>query len=111
MGQTLPLSQRQRVAPQNVSKLMGIVGPTMAAAHLGVSTTLLHKAKKENSVNRVVETAATAVLDHLTDMTSEATPARAPKENDALFLIAVPREKADVVKQLAAALGAELIAA
>lgn len=102
--------RRHTVAPANVIKLMSAIGPTRAAARLGVSTTLLHKSRKDGAINQVVEIAAAHALEHLAD------PAPAPRvkstpANDAVFLIAVPSDKAELVQRMASALGAELVAA
>jgi hypothetical protein len=51
-------NRRHMVAPVNVIKLMDEIGGTRTAAKLGVSTTLLYKAKKEGAINQVVEVAA-----------------------------------------------------
>lgn len=102
--------RRNIVPPTNTVNLMKAVGPTRAAAMIGVSTTLLHKAKKDNEINQVIETAASYVLEHLSSPVPTV-QARVVRGNDALFLLAVPAEKADTVQRMAAALGGELVPA
>jgi hypothetical protein len=45
---------------------MELEGPTKASKDLGVSTTLLHKARKSGVVTKSVEIAARAILERLT---------------------------------------------
>lgn len=110
-------SHRQMVEPTNVIQLMSAIGPTRAAAKLGCSTTLLHKSRKEKAVNKVIELAAAHELEHLADkpapqsVTVPLPPPRAVRGTESLFLIAVPTAKADALQRIAAALGAELVAA
>ncbi len=108
---TTRTTHRQTVQPTNVVRLMEAVGPTRAAAKLGVSTTLLHKSRKEGEVNKVVETAATYALDHLADAAASLPQARAQRGGESLFLIAVPTAKAKTLQRMVSALGAELVAA
>jgi hypothetical protein len=103
-------SHRQTVEPTNVVKLMEALGPTRAAARLGVSTTLLHKSRKEGEVNKVVETAAAYALEHVAEKPAIPAP-RAVRGKESLFLIAVPTDKAETLQRVASALGAELVAA
>lgn len=114
-----PVARRKLVTPQCVVKLMEAIGPTRAADRLGVSTTLLHKARKENEVNRVVEIAAANILEHLGDGAAQQThkpatqhhaPAK-PAGRDSIFLLAVTADKAELVERFAAALGAEVVVA
>lgn len=105
-------ARRNVVPPVNVVKLMDAVGPTRAAALVGVSTTLLHKAKKENEINQVVETASSYVLEHLHSPAGQlTTPHTAGVREETVFLIAVPADKVRVIERMAAALGADLVAA
>lgn len=104
-------ARRNVVPPVNVGKLMDAVGPTRAAALVGVSTTLLHKAKKENEINQVVETAASYVLEHLSAPAGQlTTPQTRGVREEAVFLIAVPADKVGVMERMAAAMGGELVA-
>lgn len=111
------MTRRKVVAPVMLVKLMEAIGPTRAAERLGVSTTLVHKAKKDNGVNRVVEIAAANILEHLGDTgaartTPMAAPARAaiPATGDAaVIMAAVPAGKLDVFQRMAAALGIDII--
>lgn len=103
-------ARRNIVPPINVVKVMDAVGPTRAAALIGVSTTLLHKAKKDNEINHVVETAASFVLEHLSTPLPPV-QARVTHGADALFLLAVPAEKVPTAQRMAAALGGELVEA
>lgn len=108
-------TRRKMVEPINVLQLMKTVGPTRAADKLGVSTTLLHKARKEGGVNQVIEIAATNVLEHLADALPPAPrPApqpRAVRGKEVLFLVAVPADKVDTLQRIALAIGAELVSA
>lgn len=113
MASTNP-PRRHTVPPVNVVKLMDAIGPTQAAARLSVSTTLLHKAKKDGEINKVVEMAAAHALEHLNDaaaIVAAAAPESTIKHPDALFLLAVPADKADIVRKMADTIGAELVAA
>lgn len=106
-------SHRQTVEPNNVVKLMEAIGPTRAAAKLGVSTTLLHKSRKEGEVNKVVESAAAYALEHIADapLIAPVPTPRAVRGKESLFLIAVPSDKAETLQRVASALGAELVSA
>lgn len=107
-------TSRQVVEPANVVKLMKAIGPTRAASRLGVSTTLLHKSRKEGEVNKVVEQAAAWALEHIAEKPESLPPLpppRAVRGKESLFLIAVPTDKADALQRVAVALGAELVAA
>lgn len=101
--------RRHTVAPVNVSKLMAAIGPTQAAARLSVSTTLLHKAKKDNTINQVVEMAAAHALGQLDETTVSIAPVTKGKQPDAVFMLAVPADKADVVRRVASAMDADLV--
>jgi hypothetical protein len=107
-------SRRATVPPVNVIKLMDEIGGTRTAAKLGVSTTLLYKAKNENSISQVVESAAAHALATLGqserptaysghDMYS---PGGRQRTGDALFMVTVPGDKIDVFQRMATALGA-----
>lgn len=104
-------THRTTVIPEHVVSLMSAIGPTQAAARLGVSTTLLHKAKKDNAINQVVDLAAAHVLEHLSEkMPTKLTRGPQPA-NDALFLLATTPDKADMVRRIADTIGAELLSA
>lgn len=108
--------RRKLVPPTMLVKLMEAIGPGRAATQLGVSTTLVHKAKKEGEVNRVVEIAAANILEHLGDngrasqspAPHRAAAATAPS-GDAVFMAAVPAGKMDVFQRMAAAMGITII--
>lgn len=108
--------RRKLVPPTMLVKLMEAIGPTRAATQLGVSTTLVHKAKKEGEVNRVVEIAAANILEHLGDGGRASQTPAAPRSpmatatgGEAVFMAAVPAGKADVFQRMAAALGVTII--
>lgn len=112
-----PVSRRQMTKPLLMAQLMDTIGATQTAARVGVSTTLLHKARKDGEVNRVVELACGHVLEHLADQAQlpvraapkEAPPA--PAAHGTLFMLEVSADKAPMVERMAAALGAELVSA
>lgn len=111
MAKTNP-PRRLTVPPISVVGLMDAIGPTQAAARLSVSTTLLHKAKKDNAINKVVEMAAAYALEHMNDTASLTTPeTKGTKHGESMFLLAVPADKADLLRQVANTIGAELVAA
>lgn len=106
-------TRRHTVVPQNTIRLMEAVGATRAAAKLGVSTTLLHKARKDGVINQVVDIAAAHALEHLTDVPVRLVEHRRkpdPKP-DAMFLLSVSADKAPLVEQFAKTLHAELVSA
>lgn len=104
--------RRNTVPPVHLAQLMSTIGPTRAAQQLGVSTTMLHKARKENEVTRVVEVAAESILGHLPNPAPvKVARSAAPPPPDAMFLIAVSRDKAPVIEKMAEILGAELVSA
>lgn len=105
--------RRHTVPPISVVKLMDAIGPTQAAARLSVSTTLLHKAKKDNAINKVVEMAAAHALEHMDEaaaIVTAAAPESPVQHPEALFLLAVPADKVDIVRRVASTIGAELVA-
>lgn len=101
--------------PVSVLAVVSKLGVTRASKEIGTSTTTLHKARKNNVVSRVVEIAASHVLEHLGDVAAAplriATHRNERGRKEALFLIAVSQDKAPIVEQMAKALGAELVAA
>lgn len=110
-------TRRHMVAPVNVIKLMDEIGGTRTAAKLGVSTTLLYKAKKENAINQVVEIAAQGALSNLGGVHHPAHagpgPAfgTAPRSGEVAFLVTIAQDKADIFQRMAAALGAAVVSA
>lgn len=114
--QTTP--RRNTVPPAKTVQLMTTLGPTKASQQLGVSTTMLHKARQEGEISRVVEIAAAAVLEKLPSETIKKSepartepPRRVERGGDAVFLIAMPRDKAPLIERLARELGAEIVVA
>lgn len=105
--------RRHMVPPVNVIKLMDIIGGTRTAGSLGVSTTLLYKAKKEGAINQVVETAAAHALEHLggpqrpTSPGASAGPATfaAPRGGEVTFMVTLPQDKADMLQRVVSSLG------
>lgn len=98
--------------PTETLKLVKRVGVTRAHTMLGVSTTTLHKARRSGEVSRVVEIAAKGVLPTLQEGKKIETLASKPHDGDTVVvLLDVRRDKLAAVQKLAAALGAELIAA
>jgi hypothetical protein len=109
----------ETVQPTNTLLLIERIGVTRAHRELGVSTTTLHKARKSGVVSRVVEIAATAALQHLGAPARASAPQpfqhsapadRFTQGDRAVFLISVPREKANMVEQFARMLDAEIVA-
>jgi hypothetical protein len=123
------------VRPTKTLELMGQHGPTRAAQMLGVSTSRLHKARREMKVSKIVEVAANALLkgpatraellsSEVAPVASEPrglpleqvsfapTPAAQQRHQDeTMFLISVPTEKAELVKRFAEMLDAECLSA
>jgi len=98
----------EAVSPTNTMRLIKSLGVTAAARKLGVSTTTLHKARRTSLVSRVVEVAAEGVIH-----SGESLPApkqeAANGESRVMFLLDVPKTKAEIVERMAQALGAEFI--
>lgn len=111
--------RRHMVPPVNVIKLMDEIGGTRTAGKLGVSTTLLYKAKKEGAINQVVETAAAHALEHLGSPqrpTSPGAPAgpaafAAPRGGEVMFMVTLSVDKADTFQRMVAALGGTVLQA
>lgn len=109
-------TRRHMVAPTNVIKLMDEIGGTRTAAKLGVSTTLLYKAKKEGAINQVVEIAAQGALSNLGNIQPPAHagpgPAfgTAPRSGEVAFLVTLSADRAEMFQRMAAALGATAVA-
>jgi|GEM_PF-6173234 len=75
-----PRSKGEVVEPHYAMRLAGIVGITRAARMIGVSTSLLNKARENSLVSKVVEIACKGVLASLTN--------QAPSEDVALRAVA-----------------------
>lgn len=108
------------VEPIQMLRLMEAVGPSQAARDLGVSTTLLHNAKRDGYVSKSVEIAAAAVLRDVVGELSELSqhiPVTGPQPpqsvtaqpigeqrhetaESSMFLIEVPADKAAVVRKV-----------
>jgi hypothetical protein len=112
-------SRRATVPPVNVIKLMDILGGTKTAAQLGVSTTLLYKAKNERAISQAVELAAAHALENLG---RPERPAAAPapqvssftaphRGGSAAFFVTIAADKADMFQRMAQAMGADVVAA
>jgi hypothetical protein len=115
------------VRPTRTLELMDKEGPTRAAKSLGVSTSRLHKARREMKVSKIVEVAANALLKgpaHRAEMTSpEPAPisemhsfspspaAEQRRGEETMFLLSVPTEKAELVRRFADMLDAECLSA
>lgn len=99
--------------PINTLALLKTLGVTKAAKEIGTSTTTLHKARKNGIVSKVVETAATAVLDHLGDAAAAPKQLKAPEpaHDRRMFLLEVDADKAPLVEKFAELLRAEIISA
>lgn len=91
--------------PVALLSLMAKIGPTKTSKQLGVSTTTLYKARKTKTVSRVYEVAAEAKLAEFGDIKP---PAHATLADAAVFIGEIPRDKADLLKRVAAAMGATL---
>jgi hypothetical protein len=116
LAPTKASTRRHMVAPTNVIKLMDEIGGTRTAAKLGVSTTLLYKAKKENAINQVVEVAALGALASLgkpDNVGHHAGPGpafgTAPRSGEVAFLVTIAQDKAEMFQRMAAALGATAV--
>jgi hypothetical protein len=105
----------ETVTPTNTMRLVEIVGVTDAHRKLGVSTTTLHKARKQGIVSRVVEIAATATLEQL-GKPAQAAPQPFPVKHitpaaagdSVMLLVSVDRAKAELIQDFASRLGAEV---
>lgn len=108
-------SRRQMVPPVNVIKLMDEIGGTRTAAKLGVSTTLLYKAKNENAINKVVEVAAASALSSLGQPERPVSPAPSfgatPRAGEVAFFVTIAPDKADMFHRMATAMGAAVVSA
>jgi hypothetical protein len=107
-------SRRQMVPPVNVIKLMDEIGGTRTAAKLGVSTTLLYKAKNENAINKVVEVAAASALSGLGQPERPVMPApsfSAPRGGEVMFMVTLPADKVDMFHRMVSAMGGVAMAA
>lgn len=107
-------ARRTMVPPTNVIKLMDEIGGTRTAAKLGVSTTLLYKAKQENSINQVVEMAAAGALATLgrpAPVSGQHAPAAAPRGGEVAFFVTVPSDKVDTFQRMVSAIGAVAVSA
>lgn len=109
----------ETVMPTNTLRLIQVLGVTKAHREIGVSTTTLHKARKNNIVSKVVEIAATAALANLGQsarsqpaqpFTQAAVQDRVAHGNKVVFLISVDRAKEQMVREFARMLDAELVA-
>lgn len=88
----------ETVRPSATLQLMDDIGPTKAARALGVSTTLLYKARRENTVSRVVEAAASGKVQ-------PQAVSRTPHDEPALLIVEIPMDKQDLLARVAQALG------
>lgn len=104
----------ETVAPTNTLLLVQRVGVTRAHRELGVSTTTLHKARKQGVVSRVVEIAATATLAQLGKPAEAAPQPFAPKQvshaagETVMLLVSADPAKAAAIQDFASRLGAEV---
>jgi hypothetical protein len=113
-------SRRATVPPVNVIKLMGILGGTKTAAELGVSTTLLYKAKNEKAITQSIELAAAHALENLGKPERDR-PAPAPQVSvpapvqshagTTAFHVTVASSQADLFQRMAVAMGAIVVPA
>lgn len=101
------VTRRQMVPPVNVIKLMDEIGGTRTAAKLGVSTTLLYKAKNENAINKVVEVAAASALGSLgqPERPMPSFGAIPPRGGEVMFMVTLPADKVDVFHRMVSAMG------
>lgn len=116
------------VRPVQTLALMDERGPTRAARELGVSTSRLHKARREHKVSKIVEVAATALLKGPSIRAEMMSPETAPpiaemrsftpspaaeqrRGEETMFLLSVDSSKAELVKRFATMLDAELLSA
>lgn len=105
-------ARRHMVPPVNVIKLMDAIGGTRTAGKVGVSTTLLYKAKKEGAINQVVEAAAAYALEHLG---KEPMPGQRhggpepsmpePRGGEVMFMVTLAADKADMFQRMVMAMG------
>lgn len=118
MAKQQPKSGRTKgefVPPVNLMKLVKQIGPGKAHDLLGISTTMIHKARRENAVSKVVEVAAAALLKSMPDLKDAklAGPSPAHKATYAIdttvvmVLLSVPQAKLSIVQKFAESLGAE----
>lgn len=108
----------QFVAPENTLALMDTLGASRAARALGVSTTLLYTARKDNAVSKVVEVAAAGALNGAVGVTLAPKPtasklsvematAEAPPVR--VVLLEVAEAKLPIIQRLAKSLGAPIL--
>ncbi len=120
--QTAHRPKGERVSPVHTLELVKALGTTRAADALGVSTSLLHAARRQKRVSRVVEIAAEGRLrspvDNKTETMREVeareplhlTKPTAKSNGHVLILLDVPVDRRVIVEQVAKAIGAEFLA-
>lgn len=98
------LRRGETVAPLLMLSLMGNVGVTRASKMLGVSTTTLHNARRNNKVSRVIELASEHALHSLSGV-MPATGVPPPMTKDTtVCLMEVTKKQGFVIQQLAEAM-------
>lgn len=113
------VAERQKgeiVTPERTLQLVKTVGVTEASRKLGVSTTTLHKARKQNSVSRVIEVAADGLLAKMDDAPVRDVAGPVSSVDDlvaqtgrVLYLVQVDASKGPLVERLGKMLDAEII--
>ncbi len=103
----------ETVSPVKTMQLLSVMGVSRAARALGVSTTTLHKVRKNNLVSKVIEVASEGELRRIADESGSpgAITAPQPREETVAFLLEVGVSKRDVVEQMARIIGAKIIQA
>lgn len=106
----------QFVTPTKTLALMDTLGASRAARAIGVSTTLLYTARKENEVSKVVEVAAEGALNGTVGVTLAPKATVAPTKPAAetppavrVVLLEVAENKLPMVQKLAKSLGAPIL--
>lgn len=89
--------------PKALAELVELQGPTKTAKDLGVSTTLLHHARRKNEVTKSVELAAQAILHELCNR--PAPVAHAPKaaetlDSQVMVMVRAPEKAVEPIKRM-----------
>lgn len=106
------------VPPNYVLKLMEHIGPTAAAAAIGTTPGTLHKGRNAGAVTRSLEVAARGIWSEMGLGETEPPPAPEPRtqhlgeavlspasDSIVTFLVAVPADKAEVMRMSIKAMG------
>ncbi len=111
-----PHRKGETVAPTNTRALIAGIGVTRASRLLGVSTTTLHKARKNTVVSKVIEVGAEAAMKAFAANAGNLAAQgivithNGVKDTQLLLIEATP-EKCELLGRVAKLLGAETVSA